>query len=547
MKQNNQEWLPHLTSEVVADSRGWNLDAYVIALEGWRRGLTLKWHDKESEKFNEIETWFVDTPGRLFSLTYKDRTHYFFRSRGDKVTNEAVNIGGNKDKSKQALAKAGIQIPEGKRFNSNISDEGIVAYGEKIGFPVVLKPTDGSFGRGVITNIKNKLELETALRNVRQEQGYSDVIVEQFITGEDYRVYVVGDKAVAVMRRIPANIIGDGFSTVRELIHQKNEKRKQNPRLISCLINISEEMVSFIESSGYTLDTVLEDGKQLFLTDKSNISIGGDPINITEKASKEVLDIGVKALQSVPGLKHGSVDLIVNSQKNTGNAATVIELNPTSQIGGLLFPEKGNPSDVPAAIIDYYFPETKRSPRSLLYFDFNEVLMPLKNGTAMNTVVTPIEVEEKLFGKKYIVYGDVGNYRFHRWLRVKALQNNLYGRINIKCNFIEVIVSGPDLDTVENFKTIIEQENNRAEVVRVSEEKWNKPIKLGFEIEGTRQNLMEEVSNLNKSIELSKIEYKKLEKQYEDMLNSRLWRFTLPIRKFTGTIKTFFRLLKGDL
>src|SRR5690625_7025104 len=90
------EWLPHLPNEVVADARGWNLDAYVVALEGWRRGLTLRWHTKDSEEFPNMKTWYVDSPGRLFSLSSDEKTHYFFRTRGDKVTNEAVEIGGDR-------------------------------------------------------------------------------------------------------------------------------------------------------------------------------------------------------------------------------------------------------------------------------------------------------------------------------------------------------------------------------------------------------------------------------------------------------------------
>src|SRR5690625_8041811 len=89
--------------EVVQDAQGWNLDAYTIALEGWRRGLTLRWHTKDSEEFSKMKTWFVDSPGRLFSLSSDDKTHYFFRTRGDKVTNEAVEIGSDKGKTKELL------------------------------------------------------------------------------------------------------------------------------------------------------------------------------------------------------------------------------------------------------------------------------------------------------------------------------------------------------------------------------------------------------------------------------------------------------------
>src|SRR5690606_35538729 len=108
-----KEWLPHLSNEIVADLHGNLLDAYAVALEGWRRGLTLRWHVKDSEKFKEMRTWFVDNPGQLFSLSNGERTHYFFRTRGDKVTNEAVDIARDKDRTKRVLSKAGIPVPEG--------------------------------------------------------------------------------------------------------------------------------------------------------------------------------------------------------------------------------------------------------------------------------------------------------------------------------------------------------------------------------------------------------------------------------------------------
>src|SRR5699024_6984927 len=148
-EQHSAKWLPHLSSEIVADARGPELDAYVVALEGWRRGLTLKWHVKDSEKFKEMKTWFVDKPGKLFSLSSSEKTHYFFRTRGDKVTNEAVEMGMDKEITKQKLMEANIPTPIGKEFPESASDEEIIAYANELGYPVVIKPTDGSFGRGV--------------------------------------------------------------------------------------------------------------------------------------------------------------------------------------------------------------------------------------------------------------------------------------------------------------------------------------------------------------------------------------------------------------
>src|SRR5699024_8653464 len=213
----NTSWLPHLPKEVVADARGWNLDAYVVALEGWRRGLTLRWHTKDSEKFTDMRTWFVDSPGRLFSLSSDTKTHYFFRTRGDMVTNEAVDIGGDKGKTKELLEEKGVSVPKGKAFSVS-EEEAIIAFAEEIGYPLVIKPTDGSFGRDVHTEIGANEELFIALDKIKAKEQNKHVIVEEQIPGIDYRIYVVGDKAVAAMKRVPANVVGDGERTILELI-----------------------------------------------------------------------------------------------------------------------------------------------------------------------------------------------------------------------------------------------------------------------------------------------------------------------------------------
>src|SRR5690625_4809375 len=82
--------LPQLPNEIVVNARRTRLDSFAVALEGWRRGLKLKWYTKDSDHFQDMIIFGVNPPGRLFSLSSADRTHYFFRTRCDIVTNEAV-------------------------------------------------------------------------------------------------------------------------------------------------------------------------------------------------------------------------------------------------------------------------------------------------------------------------------------------------------------------------------------------------------------------------------------------------------------------------
>ncbi|ARK32210.1 acylphosphatase [Halalkalibacter krulwichiae] len=538
MNQNKTEWLPDLPAEVVEGARGHELCPYIIALEGWRRGLTLKWYTKESDKFDHMKVWYVDRPGRLFSLSSAERTHYFFRSRGDKVTNEALEIGADKEKSKEWLTKAGVSVPKGRRFSAEVENREIIEYAtQQIGFPLVVKPTDGSFGRGVVTKIETTEELEVALILVRSELQYPDVIVEQFIPGHDYRLYVVGDKVVGAIQRIPANVIGDGSSTVQQLIELKNEERKKNPRLFSCLIKIDHEMNGVLEDAGYRVTSIPKKGEVVYLSEKSNISLGGDSIDVLDQLSDEVKKTAVKAIQAVPDLYHGGVDIIIDPSKQPEGQAIVLELNPTSQLGSLVYPMTGKGRDVPGAIIDFYFPESVNRDKTNLYFDFKSVLQPLVSQTAIEVEVAPAQLG-KIYAKKYRVVGAVQPVAFHQWLRKRALEMGLNGFIsNITNESIDVVVAGVSSDSVNQYKEIIKLDPKKVEISEIQEESWEKPVRIGFEIQAELKEIIAEIAKTRKELESLEKKRNRVEQQYLALQESRIWRLTLPFRKLLDIVK----------
>lgn len=547
MKQNNVVWLPHLSNTIVSEARGWELDAYVVALEGWRRGLTLKWHTKDSEKFKDIKTWSVDKPGKLFSLSSEERTHYFFRTRGDIVTNEAVEIGGDKEKTKQYLLKAGVNTPKGKLFSRDINVNEIVSFATTtIGFPAVVKPLDGSYGKGVVTNIKSEKELKAALAYNFTKLAQDEVIVEKFINGNDYRIYVIDDKVVGAIRRTPANVIGDGESTIKLLIEQKNQLRKLNPRLISCLIKVDAELEQFISAAGYTLDSIPPAGVVIYLNDKSNISIGGDSEDVLDTLADDVKDVSVRALKAIPGLVHGAVDVMTEITPEGKEVGVVLEVNPTAQIGSLLYPMKGQARDIPAAIIDYYFPETigVETEKEKLYFDFLDVLEPLVTRTARTTTVSPFPVG-KLYGKKYIVSGDVQRIDYHRGLRKQAFERNLNGFVkSLIDGTIEVVVIGLSEENVNDYRNALLEDPERSEVHDIIEESYNDPVHIGFEVKADVKTQMEQLKVMNEELDLLYKELKITERQYKRHARSVVWNLTYPFRKLADLIKMISRSVR---
>lgn len=542
--------LPQLTEEMVKNARKTRLCSFAVAIEGWRRGLKLKWYTRDSEHYKDMIIFGVNPPGRLFSLSSDKRTHYFFRTRGDKVTNEAVEIGSDKEKTKILMEKNGVPVPKGRGFGEHDTDEEIINYGLSLGFPLVVKPTDGSLGLGVVTNIVNEEELREALDYVRHQLGYDDVIVEQYIVGKEYRLYVIEDEVIAAYNRVPANITGDGIHTIEELIELKNLERRRNARLNSCLIEIDVEIINLLEEKGYTLDTVLPKGKLLYLREKSNISIGGDPIDVTDDLSDEVKQIAINALKTVPGLYHGGVDIIINEGNVSRDPAVVLELNPTAQIGGILFPLKGKARNIPAAIIDYYFPETKGmdTSGSKIYFDMSTVLEPLENRSAIEVEVAPAPMG-KLYSKQLLVTGDVQKQSFHEWIKKEAVNRNLHGHVKrVFYDTIEIVVAGTNLDKIQDFKRIITESPRNAKVRNIREKKWNGPIKIGFEINeryNTSRFRSAETALRILNRDFTQLDRKKqrVEKVNRYILESNSWKLTAPIRKIGAHIRQFKKII----
>lgn len=482
MANNQDKLFDHLTHEVVSDIHGFKLCSYLVALEGWRRGLTLKFYKDETD-LCKLDRLNSSTHGKFFSLSSDKKTHYFFRSRGDLVVNKAVRICQNKEKTKALLKKGNVPVPLGEEFDIH-KQEDIINYAESIGYPVVLKPLNGSMGKGVYMDINNKEQLADAIENARTTYRFTDYLLEKYYPGKEYRVYVVGDKVIGATNRIPANIIGDGIHTVQALIEEKNEERKKNPYLAPKPIKMDYEVEKCLEKAGYNLDSIPKKGERVFLREKSNLSAGGDPIEATDELTEEVQQIAVNALKALPSIPHAGVDIIVNPDNS--KEAVVLEINATAEIGFHSFPLKGEARDVPGAIIDYYFPETVGKEKSNLYFDYNSLLEPLKTWAA-DEITVPKPPLGQIYGKKYIVTGKVHKVGYMTRIKRQALRRNLVGYAKkLSKNKVEVFVLSNKKSKVDDFADICRKGSRRSKVESMEEQHVDMtdyaPLKIGFEL-----------------------------------------------------------------
>lgn len=464
MKSKDVKWLPHLENSIPKSIGGYALSFYSVALEGWRRGLTLKFINTKQKKARTV-----------FELSSKQRTHKFTASRGDLVSLEGIKACVNKDKTKQYLEAANVPTPKGKRFSRDSEDVKLIEFANKLGYPLVLKPTSGHAGKGVVSGIKDEDELKKALNYVRVDLGLKRVIIEEYFDGEDYRVYVVGDKVVAVTKRVPANVQGDGKSTIQQLIETKNKVRQESPILGSSLIKVDQELKDMINIKDYTLESIPNNDEIVYLKSKNNISAGGDPSDVTDELSDSLKQIAVDAVKALPNVAQAGVDLLVNLKTE---AAVVIEINSQPSIRTHLFPMHGQGRDVPKEIIDYYFPETKgKYISSKFNFDFDPIWDVFRQGIADEIVIPDIPTGNIKLTRflindvlDYIDYGD--------FVRDLANQLNLQGYVKrLSKNRVAIIIAGEQSNV-----TVFKNNLTKGSTLDIVEKKRISPVEIGFKV-----------------------------------------------------------------
>lgn len=525
MSENKYVWLPHMIGAVPREASQTRISMYTIALEAWRRGITVSFHKEYEGGKSHIR----------YKLKHGDKIHDFTGSMGDLIKTEAVEICDDKSLTYKYLSKANVPVPEGKKFDGANSNQDIIKYAKQLGYPLVLKPTNGSGGKGVFANIKSEDELINAIDSVRDKLNYQDVILQQYISGKEVRVYVFKDKVLGAIQRIPANIIGDGKQTIRQLINEKNEFRKTIPHLYYRPIKLNAELFAALKKMNYTLESIPPKDKRVFLREISNVSTGGDPIDFIDHLSDHLKDMAIKATRSVPGLPHCGLDMIIDEENNNG---VIIELNTRPGLGSHLFPLEGVAVDIPKAIIDYYFPETieKHKDNSNAYFNLKSVITSLNQES-----IDELEVincpKQKLTSKRALIEVSGRSqkifYTTQRYTRTRDVHGYLSKIAENK--FELVIASTTKTDLSACFDDITKELGKKIKSIELSP--YLKPIQIGFELKDNLKfkstKLLEfEIEQLSNEMNLFKKEIDRLNKRMAKIKKGIATKLTTPLKLF---------------
>ncbi|WP_033365264.1 cyanophycin synthetase [Mastigocladopsis repens] len=271
-----------------------------------------------------------------------------------------VELACDKEATKRVLANAGVPVPRGTVINFlDDLEEAIEHVG---GYPIVIKPLDGNHGRGISINITFREEAEAAYDLARQISR--SIIVERYYTGRDHRVLVVDGKVVAVAERVPAHVIGNGRSTIFELIEETNKDPNRGEGHDNILTKIELDRTSYqlMEKQGFTLNSVLPKDNICYLRATANLSTGGSAVDRTDEIHPENVWLAQRIVKLI-GLDIAGIDIVTSdiSRPLREVDGVIVEVNAAPGFRMHVAPSLGIPRNVGGAVLDMLFPADKIS------------------------------------------------------------------------------------------------------------------------------------------------------------------------------------------
>jgi cyanophycin synthetase len=267
----------------------------------------------------------------------------------------AVELACDKEGTKQILRDSGVPVPRGTTIRSPKYLEDAIA--EVGGFPIVIKPLNGNHGRGITIDVRTIKEAIDAF-DMAQEVS-EEVIIERFHTGRDHRVLVINGKFVAVAERVPANVTGDGVSTISQLIEITNQdpRRGDGHDNVLTRIEIDRTSLDILVRQGFTLESVPPKGQVCYLKATANLSTGGVSVDRTDEIHPENVWLAERVARII-GLDIAGIDVVTEDislpVRETDGA--IVEVNAAPGFRMHTAPSIGTPRNVAAPVIEMLFP-----------------------------------------------------------------------------------------------------------------------------------------------------------------------------------------------
>ncbi|GEK91481.1 bifunctional glutamate--cysteine ligase GshA/glutathione synthetase GshB [Alkalibacterium kapii] len=312
-----------------------------------------------------IKTEVLDANDQFLAFDYKGKKEYV---RNGNMTSKDSYIShwimANKTVTKKLLRKNNFSVPDGSEFSDLEEAENYYDIATEKAF--VIKPKSTNYGVG-ITIFKQKPKKADYLEALNFAFKEDDsILIEEYIEGSEYRFFVLNGKVEAVLFREPANIVGDGKHSVEELINIKNQHpyRGEKHRAPLAKINIGELEAMMLKEQGYTFDSIIDKDKKVYLRENSNISTGGDPIDVTDDMHASYKVVAEEIARTLD-VKVTGLDLIIpelfrpSSKNNKGYSVIEANFNPAMNMHAYV--EKGKGRRLSMKVLEMLYPNVELS------------------------------------------------------------------------------------------------------------------------------------------------------------------------------------------
>lgn len=266
-----------------------------------------------------------------------------------------IDLSCDKEDAKRILSDAGIPVPVGTIISTKKQLKTAV---QDIGFPLVIKPVDGNQGKGATINITSVKEAEIAFETARKYARR--IVAERYVAGADFRMLVVNYQLVAAAKRTAAHVVGDGISTIQQLIAIANAdcRRGNGHENVLTQIPLNDTTLEMLRKKKLTPESVLPPNKKIYLQPTANLSTGGTSTNVTDTVHPYNKMMAGR-IAKIMGMDICGIDLIAPNLATPINetGGMILEVNAAPGFRMHLAPTKGKPVNVAEPVIDMLFPK----------------------------------------------------------------------------------------------------------------------------------------------------------------------------------------------
>lgn len=286
---------------------------------------------------------FKEEPSRgMFGVMIFENGRKFFVKDVNLNLNYAstIRITKNKALTSYFLDEFGYNVPnytmvyseeKCKKYNLCDTLEKGIEFAEKIGYPIILKLNDLSQGRGVY-KIYTEKELKDAANMIFQ--SYNTFQIQKFYDYNDYRVVVLDGEVLSAYQRIPLYVIGDGINSIKRLLELKQEDYIARGR--DTIINIDNDIIENLSRVGYSLETRLCKGEKCILRNVSNLSAGGECIDLTNKIHSDYVGLCIDIARDF-NLNLCGIDIMCHDLCEGMDEYVILELNSSPGLDNYAF------------------------------------------------------------------------------------------------------------------------------------------------------------------------------------------------------------------